>query len=198
MRAASTAIAFVECQNGLLGPDSKMMSIARPAVAVIPAMARLADGGRDAGAQVVHLTYAPLANTRSSNRRPPLFARLLDSLADWTTDGDAVQPIPEIGVGPDDLVLQRHTGLSPTYGTETYNLLRNMGIETIVFAGISVNIAIPVAAAEAADENFEVVIASDAVAGAPAEHVASVMQHTLAFIAELVSVDDIVARMKAP
>lgn len=189
----STAVLFVECQNGLLGADSVMRTIAEGARPQIDSMGRLARGARDAGVQVVHLTYAPVAANRSSNRRPPLFARLLPALDAWHPTHEATQPIPEIGVGPDDLVLQRHTGLSPTYGTETYKLLRNLGVRTIVFAGISVNVAIPVAATEATDEDFDVVIASDAVAGAPPEHVESMLRHTLPFIATLRTVDELLA-----
>jgi nicotinamidase-related amidase len=189
----TTAVLFVECQNGLLGDTSKMKSIAEAARPIVPNMGRLARGARDAGVQVVHLTFSPVANNRSSNRRPPLFKRLNDSLADWTADHHDVQTIPEIGVGPADLVLTRHSGMSPTYGTETYKLLRNMGIETVVLAGISANVAIPVAATEAADEDFEVVIASDAVAGAPVEHVESMMKYTLPFIATLMTVEGLLA-----
>jgi nicotinamidase-related amidase len=140
---------------------------------------------------VVHLTYAPVGNNRSSNRRPPLFVRILPMLADWTPEDPATHPIAEIGVGPDDLVLLRNTGLSPTYGTETYKLLRNMGIRTIVMAGISVNVAIPVAATEATDEDFDVLIPRDAVAGSPPEHVASMLRNTLAFIGTLCTVDEL-------
>lgn len=190
---STTAVVFVECQNGLLGEQSVMRTIAEGARPQIDNMARLARGARKAGVQVVHLTYAPVAGNRSSNRRPPLFARLLPSLDAWHPTHEATQPIPEIGVGPDDLVLQRHTGLSPTYGTETYKLLRNIGMKTIAFAGISVNVAIPVAATEAADEDFDVIVVSDAVAGAPPEHVESMLRHSIAFIAHLRTVDDLLA-----
>jgi nicotinamidase-related amidase len=187
----STAVLFVECQNGLLGEGSVMRTIAEAARPAIPAMARLAAGARAAGAQIVHLTYIPVAGTRSANRRSPLFGRLLDSLADWNPQHPAVQPIPEIGVGPDDLVLPRHTGLSPTHGTETFKLLRNIGTRTVVLAGISVNVAIPVVATEATDEDFDVFIPTDAVAGAPDSHVASMFRHTLAFMATLGTVDQL-------
>jgi len=139
----------------------------------------------------VHLTYFPLANNRSSNRRPPLFKWLNESLSEWTRDHHDVQPIPEIGVGPDDLVLPRNTGLSPTYGTETFKLLRNIGALTIVLAGVSANVAILVAATEAVDEDFDVIIARDAIAGVPAEHVESMLEHTLSFIATLQTVDQL-------
>jgi nicotinamidase-related amidase len=190
---STTAVLFVECQNGLLGRGSAMRSIAEAARPAVPAMARLAQGARVAGAQVVHLTYEPVAGNRSSNRRAPLFARLLPALEEWGPGHPAVQPIPEIGVGPTDLVLPRHTGLSPTYGTETFKLLRNIGMHTLVVAGISVNIAIPIVAVEAVDEDFDVFIAADAIAGAPAAHVASMLAHTLPFIATMTTVDELLA-----
>jgi nicotinamidase-related amidase len=189
----TTAVLFVECQNGLLGPESVMRAIGDAAQPAIADMGRLARGARAAGAQVVHLTYAPAARNRSQNQRPPLFKRLHSRLDDWHATHPATEPIPEIGVGPDDLVLQRHTGMSPTYGTETFKLLRNMGIKTVVCAGISVNVAIPMVATEAGDEDFDVLIARDAVAGAPAEHVESMLQHTLAFVATICTVDDLLA-----
>jgi nicotinamidase-related amidase len=186
-------VIFVECQNGLLGEASAMRSIAEATAPAIPAMGRLARGARAAGATVVHLTFVPMAKTRSANRRSPLFARLVDHLAHWTPGSWETQPIDEIGVGADDLVLPRSTGFSPTHGTETFRLLRNIGMETLVFAGISANIAIPVSATEATDEDFDVVIASDAIGGSPPEHVQSMLLHTLPFIGTLRTVDELLA-----
>ena len=198
LEPASTAVLFIECQNGLLGEASPLRAVARAARASVPHMARLASGARAAGARVVHLTYVSATGQGAINRRPPLFARLGDALAEWGPGHPATEPIPEIGVDPDDLVLPRHSGLSPTHGTETFKLLRNMGVRTIVLAGISVNIAIPVVATEAVDEDFDVVIATDAVAGDPPEHVASMMQYTLAFIATLTTVDELLAGWDVP
>lgn len=188
-----TAVLFVECQNGLLGEQSVMKAIADAAGAQKHTMGRLAQGARAAGAMVVHLTYVPMANNRSSNRNAPLLAKLLDKLADWTADHPAVQPIPEIGVGPDDLILPRHTGFSPTHGTETFNLLRNAGITQVVLAGISLNVALPVVGTEATDAGFTVVFPSDAVVGTPPEHAESIMKHTLPFIGAVMPVDKILA-----
>ena len=188
---SSTAILYIECQNGLLGPHSALPQIAAAAKPHVPSMARLAAGARTAGATVVHLTAVPVSGTRSFNRRSPLFGGLMDVLADWTHDHPAVQPIDEIGVGPDDLVLPRSSGFSPTYGNDTFKILRNLGIKTLVFAGISVNVAIPVSATEACDEDFQVIIARDAVAGAPDAYVDAMLQHTLAMIGRLHTVDEL-------
>lgn len=188
-----TAVLFIECQNGILGEASALPALAQDARRVVATMSRLAAGARAAGARIVHLTYAPVAGNRSSNRRTPLIRRIHPLLAEWHPGHPAVEPIPEIGVTADDLVLQRHTGISPTYGTETFRLLRNLGIDAVVIAGVSANIAVPLVAAEAADEDFDVFVARDAVAGTPPEHAESMMRHTLAFLAILCTTDELLA-----
>lgn len=187
----STAVLFVECQNGLLGPNSIMKTIANAAGPQKESLGRLARGARSAGARVCHLTYIPAADNRSTNRKPPLFARLNDAMENWTADSDAVQPIPEIGLEPGDLLLPRHTGLSPVNGQETFKLLRNIGITKIVLAGISTNVALPVAGVEATDENFDVIYASDAVVGSPPEYREMVIKQSLAFIGTITTVDQL-------
>lgn len=188
-----TAVLFVECQNGLLGEHSVMKALADAAQPRKQTMGRLARGARAAGVLVVHLTYVPVAGNRSSNRNPPLFARLLDKLEDWTADHPAVQPIPEISAGPDDLILPRHSGFSPTHGTETFKLLRNLGITQVVVAGISLNVALPVVGTEAVDEGFTVIFPGDAVVGTPPEHAESILKYTLPFIGTVVPVDELLS-----
>jgi nicotinamidase-related amidase len=190
---ATTAVLFIECQNGLLGPESLLPAIRAGALPKVAAMGRLAAGARAAGATVVHLTAVPMRGARTFNRRTPLFQNLMDSLTDWECGHPAVQPIDEIGVGPNDLVLPRATGISPTYGNETFKVLRNLGIETVVFAGISVNIAITVSAAQAADEDFAVIVARDAAAGAPDDYAEAMFRNTLSMIARLHTVDELVS-----
>ena len=103
-------------------------------------------GPRAAGVQVAHLTYLPLAGGRSASRRSPLMrATASDGVAGATTD-PALEIVPEIGVGPDDLVLPRHQGISPVHRTEVLTILRNMGMDEVVVAGVSTNLAIPLVA----------------------------------------------------
>jgi nicotinamidase-related amidase len=74
-------------------------------------------------------------------------------------------------------------------------MLRNVGITTVLLAGVSLNIAIPVVATDAVDEGFDVVIARDAVAGTPAEYGESMLRYTLSFIATITTVDDVIAAL---
>ncbi|MGA5704110.1 isochorismatase family protein [Peterkaempfera bronchialis] len=192
---ARTALVIIECQNGVVGPDSRMPDLVAAAKPVLPEIGRLARAARAAGAQVVHLTYVPALDNRSSNRNTPLLRAIADSQADWTADHPAVQVVEEIGVGEGDLVLPRHTGVSPTHGTELASLLRNAGVTTVVLAGVSLNVALPVTSAELADEGFRIVIAREAVAGTPVEHGESILRHTLRMLATLTTTDALITAL---
>jgi nicotinamidase-related amidase len=188
----STALLFVECQRGVIGDLSVLPALAEAAQPAIAAMARLATGARGVGAQVVHLTYLPLAGGRSASQRSPLM-RATRSTADWHESDPALEIVPDIGIGPDDLVLPRHQGISPVYRTEVLSILRNMGMDHIVVAGVSTNLAVPLVAVGAADEDFGVTVATDATVGTPPEHHASMLRHSLAFVARLATTDELLA-----
>jgi nicotinamidase-related amidase len=81
--------------------------------------------------------------------------------------------------------------MSPTHSTELFAVLRNIGVRTVVLAGVSLNVAIPSATVELGDEGFSVVIPRDAVAGTPPEYGDSVLRHTLRFLATITTADDV-------
>ena len=90
-------------------------------------------------------------------------------------------------------VVTRWHGLTPFQGTELDQLLRNLGVRTVVATGVSVNIGILGLTIEAVNAGYQVVIAREAVTGTPDEYVAAVMDHTLKLLATLAPVDDVVA-----
>jgi nicotinamidase-related amidase len=188
-----TALVIVECQNGVVGPDSALPGLAEAAAPVLPVIGRLARAARKAGVRVVHLTYEPVFDGRSANQNTPLQQRIQTITSAWTAEDPGTAVVDEIGVDPADLVLPRHSGMSPTHSTELFALLRNLGIRTVVLAGVSLNVAIPVAAVELADEGFSIAVARDTVAGTPAEHAASMMRHTLRFLAAITTADEVLA-----
>jgi nicotinamidase-related amidase len=186
------AVLFIECQRGVIGDLSVLPALAEEAQPARAAMGRLATGARSAGARVFHLTYLPLVSGLSANSRAPLMQRTRSS-GDWDDEHPAMEVIPEIGIGPDDVVLPRHQGISPVHSTEVLTIVRNLGIDQVVVAGVSTNLAIPLTVAGATDENFEVTVATDASVGTPREHHESMLKHSLAFIARLATVDEVLA-----
>jgi nicotinamidase-related amidase len=192
----TTAVLFVECQRGVIGDLSVLPALAEAAQPALAAMANLASGARRAGVQVVHLTYLPLAGGRSASQRSPLM-RATTSTAAWRDADAALDIVPELGLDPDDLVLPRHQGISPVHRTEVLTILRNMGMDEVVVAGVSTNLAVPLVAVGAADEDFGVTVATDATVGTPAAHHASMLRHSLAFVARLATTDELLAEWSA-
>ncbi|HEX3705912.1 MAG TPA: isochorismatase family protein [Mycobacteriales bacterium] len=195
LNPSSTALVTVECQHGVVGGDSALPDLAAQVGPTMKFIGTLAAAFRAAGGLVVHLTYVPAIGNRSSNRNAVLLAGVLGKMDSWTAGGRETQVVEEIGVGPDDVVLPRHTGLSPTHNTELYPMLRNAGYDTIVFAGVSLNIAMPVVATEAVDEGFHVVIPRDGVTGTPPEHAESMLRYTMSFIARIATCEEIAAAL---
>ena len=192
----TTALLIIECQTGVVGRDSVLPALAEAAAPVLPIINRLAAGARDAGVLVAHLLYLPVADNRSSNRKPPMQRFVAPQMADWTPGHPATHVVPEIETAETDLVLVRHSGLSPVHSTETFEVLRNIGITTLVLAGVSTNIAIPVSATGAVDEGFDVIVPRDAVAGTPPEHHEGMLDHTIRMLATMTTTDELLEAWK--
>jgi nicotinamidase-related amidase len=193
---AETAVLFIECQRGVIGDHSILPALAEAAGPALPTLGRLAAGARTAGVQVFHLTFTPVARGRSTNRRSPLM-RATKASSEWLPGDPATQVVQEIGLDPADIVLPRAAGISPVWRTETLTILRNMGIDEVVCAGVSTNWALPLTVAAVADENMTPVIPTDAVIGTPAEHHQSMLTHAHGFVAKLTTTDELLASWKS-
>jgi nicotinamidase-related amidase len=189
----TTALLIVECQRGVVGDLTFLPAVAEAAAPVLPTIGRLARGARASGVLVVHLTFVPAFGGQSVNQRSRMMQLARPALATWSDERPGHAVVDEIGVGPDDLVLPRSQGLSPVHRTETLPLLRNLGVGRVVVAGVSTNLAIPLVAVAAGDEDFEVVIPTDAIIGAPAEYHELALRHVLPVVGRLVTTDELLA-----
>ncbi|MDB6002874.1 MAG: hypothetical protein JWP52_4573 [Rhizobacter sp.] len=183
---ATTAVVAVECQRGVLGDQSMLPDLARDTRDVLPAIARLLDAARAAGVTVAHATFeGPLGAV--SRGTAPLWRALTGATDDWAAGHPGTEVLPEL-LAEGDLVLPRHHGLSPTWKTELLPVLRNRGIRTLVLAGVSLNVALLLTAAEAEAEGFSVVVPRDAVAGTPREYGEMVLGNTMSMLARITTV----------
>ncbi len=189
---ACTALVMIECQRGVVGDLSVLPDLAAAARPALETIGRLAQEARRSGVTVVHLTYAPVAEGRSTNQRSPL-TRATASTSSWGPERPGAEVVAAIGVEPGDLVFERHQGISPVHRTEVLSVLRNMGIDEVVVTGVSTNLAVPTVAVGASDEDFSVVVVSDATIGVPESHHQSMLRYSLAFVARLCTADEVVA-----
>ncbi|BBZ59181.1 isochorismatase family protein [Mycolicibacterium monacense] len=183
-----TAVVCVECQNGVLGPDSMLPALAADAEPALAVIESLLTGARGAGVLVVHTPFA--GRLGGDPGTTPLMRSTAPATAEWRPGHRATQVLPQL-LDPSDLIVPRHQGVSPTWGTELLPLLRARKLDTLVFAGVSLNVAIPLAVGQAAHEGFNVVVAGDAVVGTPAEYGRLVLRNTISLLAQVVSVADL-------
>lgn len=197
--AGRAAVVTMELQRGVVGDLSSFPALADEVrrVGVISHAARLLDGARRAGVPVVHCTAGFRSDRLGSAPNAPLVTAVLRRPEHLLEGTDAVSLVPALGASGDDLVSHRRHGVSPFVGTTLDPTLRAMGVTTVVAAGVSLNLGIIGLAVEAVDLGYRVVVATDAVAGVPADYARDVLRHTLALVATLATVDDIVSAFGA-
>ncbi|MBB5160679.1 cysteine hydrolase [Mycobacterium sp. AZCC_0083] len=187
----TTAIVCVECQNGVLGPESVLPALATDSADLVGNVRRLLDAARKFGARVVHATYEG-----SLGGRPTGTARLWRALgpatAHWAPGVAATAVVPQL-LGPGDIVLPRHHGLFPTLDSELLPVLKGFGVSTVVLAGVSLNLAITHTAGHTTQAGFELVVPRDAVGGTPAEYAEQVLNNTIAVLGRLATVDQLIS-----
>jgi biuret amidohydrolase len=193
LHPTSTAVVTSECQNGVVGRAAVFPELAAAAGPAVDAIGRLAAGARDAGVQVVHCVALRRADGRGASGNARLFAAAARSPVPLTPGSEAASLLPGLADPERDLVLSRLHGLSPMAGTDLDPILRNLGVRTVVVAGVSVNVAVTNLVMDAVNAGYQVVVPSDAVAGVPADYAAAVIDHTLSLLATVVEVRDVLA-----
>jgi biuret amidohydrolase len=190
---AHTVVVTQECQVGVLGEASAFPELAGAArdTGMLDAAGRLVRGARAAGVDVVHCVAARRPDGRGSNHHARLFAVAAKAEGQLTPGTEAVEVCPEIGVEPTDVVLTRLHGLGPMGGTDLAVVLRNLGATTVVGVGVSVNIGMTDFAFDAVNAGFQFVLPRDAVTGVPRAYADAVVDNTLALVATVTTVDDV-------
>jgi nicotinamidase-related amidase len=186
----TTAVVCVECQNGVLGPESVLPALAADSSELVSSLRRLLDSARQFGARVVHSTYeGNLGGQPTGTAR--LWRVLGPATADWAPGSAYTTVLSELLV-PTDLVLPRHHGLFPTLDSELLPVLKGFGVRTIVLAGVSLNLAITHTAGHVTQAGFDLVVPRDAVGGTPKSYAEQVLDNTIAVLGRLTTVDQLI------
>jgi len=193
-----TAVVTSEVQNGVVGARSALPALAEAAGPMVARLAVLCGAARSSGATVVHATAARRADGAGSNTNARLFLGVRKSPVALLPGSFEAEVVPELGPEPGDLVLDRLHGLNPMAGTDLDPILRNLGVRTIVVTGVSVNVAVTNLVMDAVNLGYQVVLPRDAVCGIPAAYADAVIDGTLALLATLTTVDDLVAAWQDP
>ncbi|WP_172387740.1 cysteine hydrolase [Streptomyces sp. MNP-20] len=192
---ATTALLTVECQQGVVGPQSALPELAEAARAsgALTNVARLVAAAHVGGVQVLHAVAERRPDGRGASGNARLF-RAAEKLPVQQLSGTtAVRVAPPIEVAEEDFVVRRLHGLSPLAGTDVDALLRNVGCRTLLVTGVSANVAIPNAVFDAVNLGYTAVVPADAIAGVPADYTSAMVRNTLALVATVTSTEDVLA-----
>jgi nicotinamidase-related amidase len=195
LAAERCALLLMECQEGIIGSGGGRLSALGEAVArhrTVERIASVLSAARKAGVPIFYLTVGRRADSGGSTANCLLLAigRKGTPLIPGSPRHAVVEPLaPQTG----DYVVNRFHGVTPFHGTELDQLLRNLGVRTVVATGVSVNVGITGLTIEAVNYGYQVVIPRDAVTGTPDEYVDSVFEHTLRLLATVTTVDQVVA-----
>jgi nicotinamidase-related amidase len=193
---SQTALLMMECQEGIVGERAALGALgdAVRRHGTIAQIARVLEAARAARVPAFHCTMA---------RRPDGGGAVVNCLllaATRKTPGPGLlpgspqwAPVAALAPAESDYVLMRYHGISPFHGTELDQLLRNLGVRTVVATGVSVNVGVLAMTIEAVNAGYQVVIPREAVAGTPDDYVAAVMDNTLKLLATIAPVDAVVA-----
>ena len=195
-----TAVVTMELQNGVVGEDALLpaLPVAVKARGMLDVAGNVCRAARQHGMRVVHCTAESRPDGAGSAVNCRIFGlsekRRLANGGGPTDHGTrGAQVVDELGEDPSDIVVARIHGMSPFTSTSLDQILRNLGIRTIVLVGVSVNLGIFGAAMSALDLGYQVVVVRDGVAGLPAEYAEAVLANSLSMIATIVTSTELFA-----
>lgn len=189
------ALLVMECQRGILEPEGQRFRQLAETVAqngTVAQIRRVIDAARARHVPVVFLTASRRSDRAGSGRNCPLLAAAEDGPT-MTLGSERHAMVAGLEPTADDFVVNRMHGVSPFHGTELDPLLRNLGVRTVVAAGVSVNVGILGLVIEAVNCGYYVVVPRQAVAGVPESYVEQVFKYTLRWLATIASVDEVVS-----
>ncbi|WP_155056676.1 cysteine hydrolase [Streptomyces blattellae] len=196
----TTVLLTVECQQGVVGPDSALPDLAKEARSsgALANVARLVAGAHESGVQVIHAIAERRPDGRGASRNARLFRAAARLPVQQFAGSTAVRVAAPIEVAEEDFVVRRLHGLSPVQGTEADALLRNLGCRTLIVTGVSANVAVPNAVFDAVNRGYTAVVPTDAIAGVPSDYTPAMIRNTLALVATVATTDEVLSCWKRP
>ena len=188
---ATTAVLTMELQEGVVGKYALLPALVDEVrrAGTLDTVRKVCDAARRAGARVVHCTAVSRPDGLGGTLNCKIFAlnaKLRRETGSGPTDiGTPGAELVEGLEGPGDIVVPRIHGMTPFTSTSLDQILRNLGVRTVVATGVSVNLGIIGMSLSALDLGYQVVIPRDAVAGVPNDYAQAVIDTSLSLVATI-------------
>ncbi|HVB77193.1 MAG TPA: cysteine hydrolase [Candidatus Nitrosotalea sp.] len=172
------AVITIDCHRGHLDPAVATMPVAPDvARAVVSATTRLVELARANSMAVIHvmLQNRILPDGTSEPMHNPFWAAVEGANQRLTPERESTisrhnlvgsvqaQLMPELGPAPTDVVINTKRRLSIYRDTDLDLVLRELGIDTVVLAGINTNTCVMCAAFESLNRDLTTIVISDCV-----------------------------------
>lgn len=183
MPATPTALLAMDFQQGILA------RLGDEAGTVVAAAARAVAAARDAGIPVVFVRIAFRPGYPEISPRNPVFAPYLGIGDGMTLDSPITQIVPELAPQPGEVVVVK-TRYSAFAGSGLDIVLRGLGAEHLVLAGVSTSGVVLSTLRQAVDLDFATTVLADACADRDAQVHAMLTERVFARHSAVVSVAD--------
>lgn len=198
VKPGAVAMITMELQNGVVGEGALMKALVDEVdrKGLRTTVGRLCRSARDHGVPVVHCTAENRPDGLGATENCKIFAmnaRLRRDTGSTPIDQGTpgAQLVSELGPEPADVVVSRIHGMTPFTSTSLDQILRNMGVRTLVVTGVSVNLGILGTVISAIDLGYNVVLVRDGVCGVPTDYADSVIDNTLSLLATVCEAADV-------
>jgi len=197
MDSRTSALLVVDLQNDTVGEQGAFANTGAALFAarhgVIEKVRRLVDAARTAGVAVIFVWHVDEPGHRDSTRNAKLFRDIVE--ADGLVRGTwGVAPVAGLEPQNGDAVVEKQR-MSAFNATTLDTKLRGLGVTTIVVCGAWTNFAIEHTCRDGADHGYEVVLATDGTATISDEWQQAALSYALTRVAELRTVDELVAEL---
>jgi len=164
----ATAIVMVDMQNMYLEQDRRDLYGWPPIWDFHRVVQECADLLAEARAQSIPVIYTRQVSRSDGADMTPSARRLLATLPDVSAavntqpDGWASEILDAVAPQPSDIVIQK-LRWDAFFGTELDNILRNLGAQRLIVAGLQTNVCVETTARTALMKNYDVAVPEDAV-----------------------------------
>jgi nicotinamidase-related amidase len=197
VEAKASALLVVDLQNDTVGEQGAFAEFGAAQFAkrhgVIERVRRLVEAARSAGMPVIHVWHVDSPGHVDSTRNAELFRGIIE--ADGLVRGTwGAAPVPGLEAQDGDLVVEKQR-MSSFNSTTLDTKLRGLGTKKIVVCGAWTNFAVEHTCRDGADHGYEVVVVSDGTATISDEWQQAAMSYALTRIADIATVDEVVAAL---
>jgi ureidoacrylate peracid hydrolase len=196
---STTAILVVDMQNDTVHKDGAYASFGAAEHAhtqnVVANVGRVLDVARANDIPVFYSRIVVYPQPGLGGNNAPIFRMLAPDT--FTVGSWGAQIVDELTPRDSEMVLDR-TRMSVFNGTAVDNMLRNLGITSLVVVGAWTNMAVEHTVRDAADQGYAVTIVTDATSSLSAEWQHAAVSFALTNIATITTTAEVAASLSQP